>query len=48
MLSLCLQHLLRGLLTTNTFTLMIHCGQMSLRAPQAARYSLPATLGLLR
>ena len=47
LLSLCLQHLLRGLVTTNTFTLMMLCSHMSPSALQATHYSLLATLELL-
>lgn len=47
MLSLCLQHFLGGLVTTTTFTVMMHCSQLAPRALQATHYSLLATLELL-
>ncbi|XP_047580152.1 major facilitator superfamily domain-containing protein 3 isoform X2 [Lutra lutra] len=47
LLSLCLQHLLGGLVTTTTFTLMMRCSQLVPRALQATHYGLLATLELL-
>ncbi|XP_059971997.1 major facilitator superfamily domain-containing protein 3 isoform X1 [Mesoplodon densirostris] len=48
LLSLCLQHFLGGLVTTTTFTLMMHCSQLAPSAlQQATHYSLLATLELL-
>lgn len=47
LLSLCLQHFLGGLVTTVTFTGMMHCSQLAPRALQATHYSLLATLELL-
>ncbi|EPY80089.1 Major facilitator superfamily domain-containing protein 3 [Camelus dromedarius] len=47
LLSLCLQHFLGGLVTTTTFTLMMHCSQLAPSALQATHYSLLATLELL-
>lgn len=47
LLSLCLQHLLGGLVTTTTFTLMMRCSQLAPRALQATHYGLLATLELL-
>uniref|UniRef100_A0A8D2AQW1 Major facilitator superfamily domain-containing protein 3 n=1 Tax=Sciurus vulgaris TaxID=55149 RepID=A0A8D2AQW1_SCIVU len=47
LLSLCLQHFLGGLVTTATFTVMMHCSQLAPRALQATHYSLLATLELL-
>ncbi|XP_077614323.1 major facilitator superfamily domain-containing protein 3 [Crocuta crocuta] len=47
LLSLCLQHFLGGLVTTTTFTLMMHCTQLAPSALQATHYSLLATLELL-
>lgn len=47
LLSLCLQHLLGGLVTTTTFTLMMRCSQRAPRALQATHYGLLATLELL-
>ncbi|XP_004639009.1 major facilitator superfamily domain-containing protein 3 [Octodon degus] len=47
LLSLCLQHFLGGLVTTTTFTVMMHCSQLAPRALQATHYSLMATLELL-
>ncbi|XP_022358251.1 major facilitator superfamily domain-containing protein 3 isoform X3 [Enhydra lutris kenyoni] len=47
LLSLCLQHLLGGLVTTTTFTLMMQCSQLAPRALQATHYGLLATLELL-
>lgn len=47
LLSLCLQHLLGGLVTTTTFTLMMRCSQRVPRALQATHYGLLATLELL-
>ncbi|KAM5281701.1 major facilitator superfamily domain-containing protein 3 [Ctenodactylus gundi] len=47
LLSLCLQHFLGGLVTTTTFTIMMHCSQLAPRALQATHYSLLATLELL-
>ncbi|XP_061294232.1 major facilitator superfamily domain-containing protein 3 isoform X1 [Bos javanicus] len=47
LLSLCLQHLLGGLVTTTTFTMMMRCSQLAPSALQATHYSLLATLELL-
>uniref|UniRef100_A0A0P6K280 Major facilitator superfamily domain-containing protein 3 n=1 Tax=Heterocephalus glaber TaxID=10181 RepID=A0A0P6K280_HETGA len=47
LLSLCLQHFLGGLVTTTTFTVMMHCSQLAPRGLQATHYSLLATLELL-
>ncbi|XP_045633282.1 major facilitator superfamily domain-containing protein 3 [Ursus americanus] len=47
LLSLCLQHFLGGLVTTTTFTLMMHCSQLAPSALQATHYSFLATLELL-
>ncbi|XP_053414208.1 major facilitator superfamily domain-containing protein 3 isoform X2 [Nycticebus coucang] len=47
LLSLCLQHFLGGLVTTTTFTVMMHCSQLAPSALQATHYSLLATLELL-
>ncbi|XP_062935656.1 major facilitator superfamily domain-containing protein 3 isoform X2 [Cynocephalus volans] len=47
LLSLCLQHLLGGLVTTVTFTVMMRCSQLAASALQATHYSLLATLELL-
>ncbi|XP_042525338.1 major facilitator superfamily domain-containing protein 3 [Dipodomys spectabilis] len=47
LLSLCLQHFLGGLVTTATFTMMMHCSQLAPRTLQATHYSLLATLELL-
>nr|XP_004656378.2 major facilitator superfamily domain-containing protein 3 [Jaculus jaculus] len=47
LLSLCLQHFLGGLVTTATFTVMMHCSQLAPKALQATHYSLLATLELL-
>ncbi|XP_027260071.1 major facilitator superfamily domain-containing protein 3 isoform X2 [Cricetulus griseus] len=47
LLSLCLQQFLGGVVTTATFTVMMHCSQLAPRALQATHYSLLATLELL-
>lgn len=47
LVSLCLQHFLGGLVTTTTFTVMMHCSQLAPRDLQATHYSLLATLELL-
>lgn len=47
LLSLCLQHVLGGLVTTIAFTLMMRCSQRAPSALQATHYSLLATLELL-
>ncbi|KAM4865343.1 major facilitator superfamily domain-containing protein 3 isoform 1-T1 [Thomomys bottae] len=47
LVSLCLQHFLGGLVTTATFTVMMHCSQRAPRTLQATHYSLLATLELL-
>ncbi|XP_008832612.1 major facilitator superfamily domain-containing protein 3 isoform X1 [Nannospalax galili] len=47
LLSLCLQQFLGGLVTTGTFTVMMHCSQLAPRTLQATHYSLLATLELL-
>lgn len=47
LLSLCLQQFLGGVVTTATFTVMMHCSQLAPRARQATHYSLLATLELL-
>lgn len=47
LLSLCLQQFLGGLVTTATFTVMMHCSQVAPRTLQATHYSLLATLELL-
>lgn len=47
LLSLCLQQFLGGVVTTATFTVMMHCSQLAPRALQATHYSFLATLELL-
>uniref|UniRef100_A0A8C6HYX8 Major facilitator superfamily domain-containing protein 3 n=1 Tax=Mus spicilegus TaxID=10103 RepID=A0A8C6HYX8_MUSSI len=47
LLSLCLQQFFGGVVTTATFTVMMHCSQLAPRALQATHYSFLATLELL-
>ncbi|XP_028918976.1 major facilitator superfamily domain-containing protein 3 [Ornithorhynchus anatinus] len=46
-LSICLQHFVGGLVTTLTFSLMMHCSQRADEAIQATHYSFLATLELV-
>ncbi|XP_055482590.1 major facilitator superfamily domain-containing protein 3 [Psammomys obesus] len=47
LLSICVQQFLGGVVTTATFTVMMHCSQLAPRALQATHYSFLATLELL-
>nr|XP_003228431.2 PREDICTED: major facilitator superfamily domain-containing protein 3 [Anolis carolinensis] len=46
-MSICTQHLIAGLITTLTFSLMMHCSQKAKESIQATHYSFLATLEVL-
>ncbi|XP_072855750.2 major facilitator superfamily domain-containing protein 3 isoform X3 [Pogona vitticeps] len=46
-LSICLQHFVAGLITTLTFSMMMHCSQKARESIQATHYSFLATLEVL-
>ncbi|XP_053169704.1 major facilitator superfamily domain-containing protein 3 isoform X2 [Hemicordylus capensis] len=46
-LSICIQHLVGGLITTLTFSIMMHCTQKAKESIQATHYSFLATLEVL-
>ncbi|XP_061464221.1 major facilitator superfamily domain-containing protein 3 [Rhineura floridana] len=46
-LSICIQHFIAGLITTMTFSMMMHCTQKAKESIQATHYSLLATLEIL-